>query len=169
MDKLAAQQAKARGVGTKYPTVADAEAAGYKKSTVYLPCIGAHYTNVGFVGHFDPSTPSELLYDGTDPDSKIVGLSYLIANDGHPEGFAGPNDLWHQHNLNGGLCLNAAGVVVGGEKTSKADCEKRGGHKVGLDNIWMLHDWVIPGWECTWGVFAGQCPELGGKVGGSAF
>ena len=32
-------------VAVKYPTVATAEAAGYRKSTVYVPCIGAHYTN----------------------------------------------------------------------------------------------------------------------------
>ena len=33
----------------------------------------------------------------------------------------------------------------------------------------MVHDWVVPGWECSWGVFAGECPELGGRVGGTAF
>ena len=26
-----------------------------------------------------------------------------------------------------------------------------------------------PGFECTWGVFAGECPELGGQIGGTAF
>ena len=33
----------------------------------------------------------------------------------------------------------------------------------------MLHDWIVPGFECTWGVFAGECPELGGRVGGTAW
>ena len=33
----------------------------------------------------------------------------------------------------------------------------------------MVHDWVVPGWECGWGIFAGECPELGGRVGGTAF
>jgi len=33
----------------------------------------------------------------------------------------------------------------------------------------MVHDWVVPGWECGWGVFAGECPELGGRIGGSVF
>jgi len=28
----------------------------------------------------------------------------------------------------------------------------------------MVHDWVVPGWECSWGVFAAECPELGGAV-----
>jgi hypothetical protein len=33
----------------------------------------------------------------------------------------------------------------------------------------MLHDWIVPGWECSWGVFAGECPELGGRNGGTAW
>jgi hypothetical protein len=169
-EQLIQEQTAARAVAVKFPTVASAEAAGYRKSTPYVPCIGAHYTNIGLVGKFDPSAPSELLYDGTNPDSKIVGLSFLLLHPGGPpEGFAGPNDMWHQHSSNGGLCLNAQGVVVGSEATSKAACEARGGKKAGLKDIWMVHDWVVPGWECSWGVFAGECPELGGRVGGTAF
>ena len=167
---LIQQQAQARSVAVKYPTVAAAEAAGYRKSTVYVPCIGAHYTNTGLVAHFDPATPSELLYDGDTPDAKIVGLSYLLLNKGGPPaGFAGPNDIWHQHKANGGLCINGTGVVVGNEATTPAECAARGGKKVALDDIWMVHDWVVPGWECGWGVFAGECPELGGRVGGTVF
>jgi|GEM_PF-2331260 hypothetical protein len=167
---LIEQQRQARAVADKYPTVAAAEAGGYKKSTVYVPCIGAHYTNTALVAKFDPATPSELLYDGDTPDAKIVGLSYLIFHKGGPpEGFAGPNDMWHQHNQNGGLCLNNQGVVIGAETTSVADCTARGGKKASLDDIWMVHDWVVPGWECGWGVFAGECPELGGRIGGTVF
>jgi hypothetical protein len=169
-EALIQQQTEARAVAVKYPTVAAAEAAGYRKSTPYVPCIGAHYTNTSLVATFNPGAPSELLYDGTNPDSKIVGLSFLILHPGGPPaGFAGPNDMWHQHNANGGLCLNAQGVVVGNEATSKAACEARGGKKAALNDIWMVHDWVVPGWECSWGVFAGECPELGGRVGGTAF
>jgi hypothetical protein len=167
---LQAQQEQARAVVAQYPTVADAEAAGYRMSTVYVPCIGAHYTNTSRATRFDPAAPSELLYDGTSPDARIVGLSYLVYHPGGaPEGFAGPNDIWHQHSFNGGLCINGSGVVVGGESTSKAQCEARGGRKVALENIWMVHDWVVPGWECSWGVFAAECPELGGRVGGTAY
>ena len=75
---LQQQQALARTVADKYPTVADAEAAGYHASTTYVPCIGTHYTNIGLVGRFDPAAPSELLFDGTKPESKLVGLSYLV-------------------------------------------------------------------------------------------
>jgi Spy/CpxP family protein refolding chaperone len=170
--QLEAQMRLARSVIDKYPTVKDAEAAGYGKSTTYVPCIGAHYTNLKLVARFDPATPSELLYDGTSPDSKIVGLSYLnFSLNGPPDGFAGSNDHWHQHNTNGGLCLSGRQGVIGGESMSEADCKARGGRKASgiMKNIWMVHAWVAPGWECSWGVFAGECPELGGRLGGTAF
>lgn len=167
--QLQAQQAQARAVTLRYPTVADAEKAGYTRSTPYVPCIGAHYTNPILAVQFNPAAPSELLFDGTRPDSKIVGLSYLVWHPGGPpEGFAGPNDHWHQHNINGGLCFKGA-VVIGAESTSAAECRARGGVKSELKDIWMLHDWVVPGYECSWGVFAPECPELGGRIGGTAF
>jgi len=168
---LQQQQALARTVADKYPTVADAEAGGYHASTTYVPCIGAHYTNIGLVGSFDPAAPSELLFDGTKPDSKLVGLSYLVYHPGGaPEGFAGPNDHWHQHNANGGLCFSkSSGVVIGAEDVTPEQCAARGGIKRELPDIWMMHDWIVPGWECSWGVFAPECPELGGTVGADAW
>jgi hypothetical protein len=168
--QLQAQQQQARAVAARYPTVADAERAGYQESTVYVPCIGAHYTNVGLAGAFNPSAPSELLYDGTAPTARIVGLSYLVWHPGGaPDGFAGPNDVWHQHTFNGGLCITGAGIVIGAEATTPAECAARGGAKVPLTDVWMLHDWVVPGFECSWGVFAPECPELGGRVGGTPY
>ena len=167
---LQAQQEQARLVASRYPTVADAEAAGYRQSTVYVPCIGAHYTNVALVIGFNPSTPSELLFDGTAPTARIVGLSYLILHSGGaPAGFAGPNDVWHQHTFNGGLCMRQDGLVVGAESTTPAQCAALNGTKVPLTDVWMLHDWVVPGFECSWGVFASECPELGGRLGGTAW
>jgi hypothetical protein len=165
---LEQQLATAKQVALAYPTVKAAEAAGYSKSTVYVPCIGAHYTNVGLAGRFDAAHPSELLYAGTDPDSKIVGLSYLVWHGGGPPpGFAGANDRWHQHNANGGLCLKG-GLVVGGESSTRQECAAMGGHKTLLTDIWMVHAWVVPGITCKWGTFSGECPELGGRLGGTA-
>ena len=167
---LEQQMAQARTVIAKYPTAKDAVAAGYRMSTPYVPCIGAHYTNYGLVLKFDPATPSELLYDGTKPDSKIVGLSFLVYHrGGPPDGFAGSNDHWHQHNANGGLCFGKGGTVIGGEDQTREECAARGGAKRELTDIWMAHAWVVPGFECSWGVFAGECPELGGKTGGTAW
>ena len=166
---LQTEQAEARQAALRFPTVADAEAAGYTMSVAYVPCIGAHYTNTRLARSFDPARPSELLFDGTDPDSRIVGLSYLVySGDTAPDGFTGPNDVWHQHNFNGGLCMSG-GQVIGSEQLSASDCEAIGGAKVSLNGVWMLHDWVVPGWECSWGAFAGECPELGGRTGGTAW
>jgi hypothetical protein len=166
--QLNAQMAAAKAVTEKYPTVKDAEAAGYMESTPYVPCIGAHYTNLGLTGTFDPAHPSELLYAGTSPDSKIVGLSFLVYHPGGPPpGFAGPNDRWHQHNANGGLCFRGA-QVIGGEETTRQECAARGGRKSLLTDIWMVHAWVAPDITCAWGVFSGECPNLGGTLGGTA-
>jgi hypothetical protein len=166
---LQQQQQQAREVVARYPTVADALKGGYIQSTPFVPCIGAHYTNARLAIRFDPGAPSELLFDGTTPDSKIVGLSYLVwSPTGPPEGFAGENDFWHTHSFNGGLCMKGA-LVIGNEDTSKKDCEARGGRKAALEDIYMVHDWVVPGWDCSWGVFAGECPELGGRIGRRAF
>ena len=162
--QLTADLAIAHQVTVDYATVAQAEAAGYHMTTAYVPCIGAHYLNSRYIGGFDAAHPAMLLYDGTNPDSKIVGLSYAaLSGKKPPEGFAGPNDLWHQHNLNGGLCLKG-GVVVGAESTSEADCKARGGVKIKLDSLWMNHVWVADGWPSSWGVFSAEHPDLGGQI-----
>ena len=128
---LESQQEQARLVVAQYPTVADALRGGYRQSTVYVPCIGAHYTNTALATRFDPAAPSELLYDGTQPGSHIVGLSYLVFHPGGPpDGFAGPNDRWHQHTFNGGLCIARNGLVIGAESTSPAQCAARGGPRL---------------------------------------
>jgi len=165
-DQLGQQLDVAHQVTLQFPTVTDAEAAGYTKVTEYVPCIGAHYIKASnMLGGFDPAKPSMLLYDGTNPDSKIVGLSYLVFHlGGPPEGFAGPNDRWHQHNLNGGLCLKG-GVVVGAESTTDAECSARGGRKVALRNLWMMHAWTADAWQSSWGIFSAENPDLGGKIG----
>jgi hypothetical protein len=162
------QLAAATAVTKEFPTVKQAVAAGYMESTPYVPCIGAHYTNITLAGSFDPSKPAELLYDGTSPDSKIVGLSYLVFHHlSPPPGFAGSNDLWHQHNANGGLCLKG-GFVIGSESTSRQQCAAMGGRKTLLTDVWMLHAWVVPGFSCSWGVFSGECPALGGELCGNS-
>jgi hypothetical protein len=166
-EQLGQQLEIAHQVTLQYPTVADAEAAGYNMVTGYVPCIGAHYIKASnMIGGFDPAKPSMLLYDGTNPDSKMVGLSYSVLGDPNtpPEGFAGPNDPWHKHDSNGGLCMKG-GVVVGAESTSDAECAARGGKKVALHNLWMMHAWTADAWPSSWGLFSAENPELGGKIG----
>jgi hypothetical protein len=161
---LAAQVQQSDAVVAKYPTAAAAEAAGWRRITPYVPCIAAHYLNASVLdGTFDPTMPEILLFDGTDPDSKIVGLSYLVFTDPDtpPEGFAGDNDPWHIHRQ---LCIGARGVV-GDESTSDEECEARGGRIVPLNNLWMMHMWNVPGWDSRWGLFSSEHPDLGGAIG----
>jgi hypothetical protein len=163
-DALAAQVAASNAFVTAHPTAADAEADGYRRITPYVPCIAAHYIKSGeLTNPFDPNKPEIVLYDGTEPTSKIVGLSYLqfASKEQAPEGFAGPNDPWHVHEQ---LCLGGGGVL-GDESTTDADCTARGGKVVKLGNLWMTHMWNVPGWESRWGLFSSEHPDLGGIIG----
>lgn len=158
------QAAAAQQVVAAYPTTADAEAAGWKRVTPYVPCIAAHYLKAGaFTNGFDPAEPEILLYEGTEPTSRLVGLSYLQfgQSDTAPDGFAGENDPWHVHSQ---LCIGGAGVL-GDENTSEADCKARGGEVRKLDNLWMTHMWPAPGWDSRWGLFSSEHPDLGGRIG----
>ncbi len=117
-DAFASQVALSNDVVARYPTAADAEAAGWRRITPYVPCIAAHYIKSGALANpFDPNEPEILLFDGGEPSSKIVGLSYLVfaGKDTAPDGFAGENDPWHVHRT---LCLGGGGVL-GDESTTK--------------------------------------------------
>jgi hypothetical protein len=158
-DLLGQQLTIAREAALRYPTAADAQAAGYHQSTPYVPRIGSHWLKPSALGNgFDPGEPEMLLYDGNGLDARIVGLSYLGLTDPEtpPEGFAGPNDLWHQHI---GLCLRGS-RVIGDVDTTEEQCRERGGRKSALDDLWMTHAWVVPGWESAWGTFSAEQPDL---------
>ncbi|MGH9211061.1 MAG: hypothetical protein ACRD2C_10305 [Acidimicrobiales bacterium] len=162
--EFAAQVHQANDAVARFPTVADAEAAGYRGITPYVPCIAAHYIkNEALMNPFDPAEPEILLFDGTDPGSQIVGLSYLqFTGTGEgPVGFAGDNDPWHAHRQ---LCLGS-GDVLGDESTTEEDCAARGGNLIQLDDLFMTHMWNVPGWESRWGLFSSEHPDLGGTVG----
>ncbi len=156
---LAAQLADARDVAARYPTTKEAEADGYRAVTPYIPLIGAHYMKFLTVdGTFDIEQPEMLLYDGTEPSSRIVGLSYYALADEEPAGFAGANDHWHRHI---GLCIDTDNpFVLGDEQTTEEECRRRGGVKAEGADGWMVHAWVVPGWESTQGVFSAENPQL---------
>ena len=164
-DRLAEELELALSVTEKYNTVAKAEAGGWVKVTGYVPGIAAHYMNFGAVDtRFDIEVPEMILFDGTDPDSAVVGLSYYIIHEGDAEpsqGFTGPNDHFHRHV---GLCV-VNGVVAGDSTTTAEDCAARGGSKAGGDKQWMNHVWVVPGCESPWGMFSAATPVLDGALG----
>ena len=158
-DALASQLVGARAAAARYATVADAERDGYVLVAPYLPLIGSHYMKFSLVdGRFDVDHPEMLLYDGTRPGSRIVGLSYYALGRTQPDGFAGPNDHWHQHL---GLCLSRTRVlVIGGESTTPEQCAAMGGYKADGSDAWMVHAWVVPGWDSPQGVFSAENPDL---------
>ena len=146
----------------QYPTAADAMAGGYMQVTPYVPGIGAHYLNVGRLldGQFKPAEPEMLLYNGNDPTSKLVGLSYAVLGADPPDGFTGPNDMWHVHPS---LCI-LGGLVVGPDQTPQELCDSIGAEKGGpfgnRNKMWMAHLWQVPGWESPWGLFSGENPVI---------
>lgn len=142
----------------RFPTVADAEAAGYYQITPYVPGIAAHYTTGAFDTGFDPTAPEMLLYNGTDPTSEIVGVTYVVlgTNDRAPDGFASANDVWHRHEA---LCV-FEGFVVGVDGTPRELCEGIGAHIEARFELWMLHLWQVPGWESPWGLFSAENPSV---------
>jgi len=156
---LGRQLLEARDIAERFSTVKKAEAAGYRAVTPYIPLIGAHYMKFLTVdGTFDIEQPEMLLYDGTKPTSRIVGLSYYVRGDAEPKGFAGPNDRWHRHL---GLCIDTDNpFVLGDEQTTERECRRRGGVKADGADGWMVHAWVVPGWESTNGVFSAENPQL---------
>jgi hypothetical protein len=160
--QLALQLIAARDTALKYPTVADAEKAGYHLvGGGFGPGAGAHYIGFGggAFGGFDAAKPPTLIYSGINPTSEIVGLMYLGsgANNEAPEGFAGPNDHWHRHS---GVCLKGAEVISPVDASvTKAECKAAGGNYMAI-TTWMVHAWVVPGWDSPAGVFSHENPNL---------
>ncbi len=154
--KLEVQLIAAREAAFKYPTVADARAAGFIQAGNFSPLVGAHFIDAGALGAFDPSRPGSYIYDGISPTSRIVGLMYLSSTPAAPQGFVGPNDHWHRH-------INTC-VVYGGPKgivvpfpadsdVTKSMCDSVKGSFMRTTQ-YMVHAWVVPGWESPGGVFA---------------
>jgi hypothetical protein len=163
-DQLAAELDLARQTALKYSTVADAKAAGWRQVTPYVAGIAAHFMNFSLVDDtFEIDMPEMILYDGTSDDSRVIGLSYYIRQDGTAEptqGFTGNNDHFHRHI---GLCVNASGVI-GDSTTTQEECEAMGGRKADGGDAWMNHVWIVPGCESPWGMFSGASPLLDGEL-----
>ncbi len=165
-DQLAFQLMEARAVALRYPTVTDALDAGYTLAGGFAPGSGAHYvlTNGrGFAtaNSLDIDHPGSLIYEGTNPDSKIVGLMYLGGGVDPPEGFVGPNDHWHRHS---NVCIryNNGQIEVpfpADSDVTVKQCADVHGRYLSI-TTWMVHAWVVPGWESPLGVFSHENPDI---------
>jgi hypothetical protein len=153
---LASQLVAARDAALKYPTAADAIRAGFILAGGFSPLTGAHYIDLAHVtGAFDPAHPGTYIYDGTKPTSPIIGLMYTGTNVLPPGGFAGPNDHWHRHS-NTCVIFKGTGIVVPFPADSSVTLsECNGVHGTFMRRtLWMVHAWVVPGWESPSGVFS---------------
>jgi len=160
---LAQQLTVARATAMRYPTVTDAEAGGYHLVAGFGPGSGAHYIGgpITLPGPFDPSRPQSLVYDGTSPTSHIVGLMYYAIGTNPPEGFAGPNDHWHRHS---NVCTTFANGKIDvpfppDSDVTQAQCTSVGGNFMKITG-WMVHAWVVPGWDSPSGVFSHENPDV---------
>jgi hypothetical protein len=144
------------------PTVADAQRAGMIIAGGFAPGVGAHEIPLAYAargssptGEIDPRMPGSVIYDGTSPTSRLVGLMYLSLTDKAPEGFAGPNDHWHRHSNT--CVVYGAGMIQvpfpADSDVTKAMCDRYHGTFM-KKPVWMVHAWVVPGWESPLGVFS---------------
>jgi hypothetical protein len=144
---LEQQLAAARAAAAQYPTLADALADGWTLADDYSSHVGSHYMHYDRIDSvFDPAQPEMLLFSGDEPDSRVVGVTYYVVHK-PPTGFTGDQDVWHQHQ---NVCIAADGPRFAGDGAS--GCRAR------WDWSWMLHAWVVPGYENPDGVFAMENP-----------
>jgi hypothetical protein len=170
--QLDAQLAQTRLLVDEFPTVRNAEAAGYLRSGPFSPGLGAHYTAIalgslntdGKMDVEDLAHPT-LIYDGIAPDSRLAGFMYNIASmdtEHAPAGFAGANDHWHYHT---NVCIAArpgGGIdaPLGADTTTTQElCDRYGGFLI-ANTGYMLHVWVVPGYASPQGVFS----NVNGKI-----
>jgi len=153
---LAAQLVAARAAALRYPTVADAQRAGFILAGGFSPLTGAHYIDIPhIVGDFDVANPGTYIYDGTKPTSRIIGLMYTGMKTLPPAGFAGPNDHWHRHS-NTCIIYGSKGIAVpfaADSDVTQSQCNAVHGIFM-RRTLWMVHAWVVPGWESPTGVFS---------------
>jgi len=155
---------------TRYPTIAAAEAAGYRRNGPFSPGLGTHYGLMGrsvpedvIQGVDGPMTPM-LIFDGTTPDAPIAGFmvtSFRGTPDNPPEGFVGPNDHWHFHTR---VCIVYKNGVIEAPLGADGDvdavqCRAVGGSLITVTTN-MVHVWTVPGYESPDGVFAEINPKL---------
>lgn len=180
---------EAKAYAEQYPTLGDAEAAGFRSTFAFIPGMGTHHGLGSFTPEqindpsfdrfnpvfpegsiiddvFDPTQPEFLQYNGNGADAVLVGMSYYVRTDTGlpPEGFAGDNDWWHHHPT---LCVRKTNAQAFSPNISDAQCTAAGGINVYLDDYYMLHVWLVDDLEYHADVHAPMHPCI--KSGGAIF
>ena len=90
-----------------YPTVSSVTAAGGVERVDRPDNIGVAYSAPYGTGTFNPNAPNVLLYGGSDPTSRLVGVAWEISSETAPDGFAGDRDAWTRNATTGNWWLTA--------------------------------------------------------------
>jgi hypothetical protein len=159
---LARQLAGTATLVEKYPTLGAAEAAGWRRAGPFVPGLGVHYSgsySMNADGVMDPEDVQAptLIFDGLESDAPLAGFMYMAyGTDAEPEGFAGPNDMWHYHTA---LCIKPEpngdiSTPFGAdlEDVTRQMCTDVGGNWVETTG-YMVHVWNVPGYESPDGMF----------------
>jgi len=161
--QLSRQLAATADLVQRYPTIAAAEAAGWHRAGPFSPGLGTHYMGPNYVlntdGDMDPEDlrAPMLVFDGLGPDAPLAGFMYLAyGRDTPPEGFAGPNDVWHYHEH---VCIKMGpdGIIdtpfgADLEGVTAEMCADAGGAWI-ANTGYMVHVWNVPGYESSDGMF----------------
>jgi hypothetical protein len=161
--QLSRQLAATAELVERYPTIADAEAAGWHRAGPFSPGLGTHYMGPNYAlnsdGDMDPGDLQApmLVFDGLGPAAALAGFMYLAyGRDTAPQGFAGPNDVWHYHKHvciklgPGGTIDTPFGADL--EGVTAEMCTEVGGAWI-ANTGYMVHVWNVPGYESPDGMF----------------
>lgn len=152
--RLGEQIEAARSAALLYPTLADAERAGWIPIGDFVPGAGQMVANPTPIDAFDPAMPSALLFASSAADAPVVGVQYDVQGDDAPDGFVGQRPLWHLH---AGTCEidDERGTItvvyepaITGTACGNIDA------RLTTTVSWMIRAWVIPGWDNPGGPFA---------------
>lgn len=145
----------ARSMIADLDTIEKVVARGYVLATAPAPGIGTHFVRWSqILEPFTPGNPSMLLFDRSKSPPVLVGYSYAVQSASAPKGFTGEADMWHRH---AGLCVALSGWVIRERSTGPDECD---GSFIAGGDFWMLHAWIVPGWENRDGIFAPANPKL---------
>mgnify|MGYP003316324025 FL=1 len=163
----------------QWPTLGDAEDAGFTMTVEYIEGMGTHHVMLNNFSMTDPEfdaqdpkfpgtriddvfehqRPEFLMYGGEERDSELVGFAWFVhaPSDSPPEGFTGENDWWHRHES---LCLRPDDFLMRGADLDEETCENREGINVNLEEYWMVHAWIVRPWLTYDDVFTNHHPCL---------
>jgi hypothetical protein len=169
--QLSVQLAQTVKLVERYPNIAAAEAAGWRRAGPFSPGLGTHYTRFSLNGAPDeviqgvdgPMSPT-LIFDGIEPDAPIAGFMYMSYAGGgkEPQGWIGPNDHWHYHD---NVCIAykngriEAPLGADDPDVTQEMCSKYGGRLI-KNTGYMVHVWTVPGYESSRGVFSEVNPAI---------